>query len=207
MPYTLSIVSIIVGYMWVAAPLVDAPGPWPLVAAVVVLSISIAHNRKSRDWGFSRRAFLPALFWSIGLTVPLVTALWFIGHAMGPAPIRRAPVLDFLYVMLWGGAQQFVLQTVILRESQKVAGRGAVLVAAAIFAALHLPNPVPRQRHIHRGAGVVLDLFAPSQHRTTRVVSCRGNGRNPAVFRACCDGRPENGVALFTGVMSTCKDS
>ena len=38
MPYTLSIVAIILGYMWVADPLVDAPGPWPLVAGVVVLS-------------------------------------------------------------------------------------------------------------------------------------------------------------------------
>ena len=70
-----------------------------------------------------------------------MAALWFIGHAMGPAPIRRAPLLDFLYVMVWGGAQQFVLQTVILRESQSVAGRGAVFVAAAVFASLHLPNP------------------------------------------------------------------
>jgi membrane protease YdiL (CAAX protease family) len=60
---------------------------------------------------------------------------------MGPAPIRRAPLLDFLYVIVWGGAQQFVLQTVILRESQAVAGRGAVLVAAGVFASLHLPNP------------------------------------------------------------------
>ena len=141
MPHTLSIVSIIVGYMWVANPLVDAPGPWPLIAAVVVLSISIVHNRKFGDWGFSRRAFAPALLWSIGLTVPLVAALWFIGHATGPAPSRPAPVLDFLYVMVWGGAQQFVLQTVILRESQAVAGRGAVLLAAAIFATMHLPNP------------------------------------------------------------------
>ena len=141
MPYTLAIVSIVLGYMWVADPLVDAPGPWPLIAAVVVLSICIAHNRKAGDWGFSGRAFAPALLWSIGLTVPLVAALWFIGHAMGPAPTRPAPVLDFLYVMVWGGAQQFVLQTVILRESQAVAGRGAVLLAAVIFAAMHLPNP------------------------------------------------------------------
>ena len=141
MPYTLSIVAIILGYMWVADPLVDAPGPWPLVAGVVVLSLAIAHNRKSGDWGFSRRAVRPALLGSIGLTVPLVAALWFIGHATGPAPVRPAPLLDFLYVMVWGGAQQFVLQTVILRESQKVAGRGAVLLAALIFATLHLPNP------------------------------------------------------------------
>jgi membrane protease YdiL (CAAX protease family) len=141
MPYTLAIVAIILGYMWVADPLVDVPGPWIALPVVIVIALCIAHNRKSGDWGFSGRAFLPALLWSIALTIPLVAALWFIGHAMGPAPIRRAPLLDFLYVIVWGGAQQFVLQTVILRESQAVAGRGAVLLAAAIFASLHLPNP------------------------------------------------------------------
>ena len=149
MNYTLAIVAIILGYTWVADPLVDVPGPWVVLPVVVVVALCIAHNRKSGDWGFSRRAFAPALLWSIGLTVPLVAALWFIGRATGPAPIRPAPVLDFLYVMVWGGAQQFVLQTVILRESQAVAGlsraksrgRGAVLLAAVIFATLHLPNP------------------------------------------------------------------
>jgi membrane protease YdiL (CAAX protease family) len=141
MPHTLAIVALILGYTWVAAPLVDVPGPWLVLPVVIVIALCIAHNRKSGDWGFSRRAFVPALLWSIALTVPLVAALWFIGHAMGPAPIRREPLLDFLYVMVWGGAQQFALQTVVLRESQAVAGRGAVLLAAAIFASLHLPNP------------------------------------------------------------------
>jgi hypothetical protein len=88
-----------------------------------------------------RLSFLPALLWSIALTLPIVAALWFIGHAMGPPPIRRAPLLDFLYVIVWGGGQQFALQTVVFRESQTVASRGAVLLAAAIFASLHLPNP------------------------------------------------------------------
>lgn len=141
MPYTLAIVGIILGYMWVADPLVDVPGPWVVLPVVIIIALCIAHNRKSGEWGFSSRAFLPALLWSIALTVPLVAALWFTGHAIGPTPIRRAPLLDFLYVIVWGGAQQFVLQTVILREAQKVARRGAVLLAAALFASLHLPNP------------------------------------------------------------------
>lgn len=141
MPYTLAIVGLILGYTWVADPLVDVPGPWVVLPVVIVIALCLAHNRKSGDWGFSSRAFVPALTWSIALTVPLVAALWFIGHAMGPAPVRREPLLDFLYVMVWGGAQQFVLQTVVLRESQAVAGRGAVFLAAAVFASLHLPNP------------------------------------------------------------------
>lgn len=141
MPYTLAIGGLILGYTWVADPLVDVPGPWVVLPVMIVIALCIAHNRKSGDWGFSSRAFVPALLWSIALTVPLVAALWFIGHAMGPAPVRREPLLDFLYVMVWGGAQQFVQQTVVLRESQAVAGRGAVFLAAAVFASLHLPNP------------------------------------------------------------------
>jgi membrane protease YdiL (CAAX protease family) len=141
MPYTLAIAATIFGYMWVADPLVDVRGPWVALPVVVVLGLCIRHNMATRDWGFSRGAFWPALGWAIALTVPLGAALWFIGHARGTAPVRSSPLLEFLYVLVWGGSQQFVLQTVVLRESQSVARRGAVLLASAIFAALHLPNP------------------------------------------------------------------
>ena len=141
MRYTFAIVAIILSYMWVADPLVDVPGPWVVLPVITIIALCIAHNRTSRDWGFSTRALLPALLWSIALTVPLAAALWFIGQATGTAPVRRAPLLDFLYVIAWGGAQQFVLQTVILREAQATAGRGAIVVAATVFAAVHLPNP------------------------------------------------------------------
>lgn len=141
MPYTLALVTTILGYTWVVDPLIEIRGPWRLLPVVFGIALCVAHNRSSRDWGFSARAFLPALWWSIALTIPVAAVLWFIGHAMGHAPIRRAPLLDFLYVLAWGGAQQFALQTVVFSEARKVAGRGAVFLAAAIFASLHLPNP------------------------------------------------------------------
>lgn len=151
MPYTLALMAIILGYTWVVDPLIEVRGLWRQLPVVLVVAVCVAHNTKSRDlsavasakadWGFSRPAFLPALGWSIALTVPIGLALWVIGHAMGPAPVRRAPWLDFLYVVVWGGGQQFALQTVVLREAQRVAGRAAVPLAAAIFASLHLPNP------------------------------------------------------------------
>jgi membrane protease YdiL (CAAX protease family) len=127
--------------MWIADPLVNVRGPWVLVPVAIILALCARHNVKTGDWGFSRRAFSPALLWSIALTVPLGAGLWFIGHAQGPPPVRPAPLLDFLYVIVWGGAQQFVLQTVILRESQHAVRHGATLIAAAIFASVHLPNP------------------------------------------------------------------
>ena len=141
MPHTLGIVAIVFTYMWVADPLVNVQGPWVALPVVLILAICVRHNMKTGEWGFSRRAFWPALGWSTALTVPLGAALWFIGHALDAPPAPRAPLLDFLYVVVWGGAQQFVLQTTILRESQSVVRRGATILAAAIFASLHLPNP------------------------------------------------------------------
>jgi len=138
---TLAIVAMVFAYQWVADPLINVPGPWVVLPVAIILALCVRHSLKTGDWGFSWRAFWPAMAWSMALTVPLGAALWFIGHAQGPPPARPAPVLDFLYVMVWGGAQQFVLQTVILRESQHAVRRGATLLAAAIFASVHLPNP------------------------------------------------------------------
>ena len=141
MPYTAAIAAIILGYTWVAAPLVSVRGPWLALPVVVVIALTIAHNRRTRDWGFNAKAFWPALGWSAVLTAVFGAVLWWAGRQFGPPPHRDAPLLDFLYVVVWGGAQQFVLQTVVFREAQTVARRAAVPLAAAIFAAFHLPNP------------------------------------------------------------------
>jgi hypothetical protein len=141
MPYTAAIAAIILGYTWVAAPLVSARGPWLALPVVLVIALTIAHNRRTRDWGFEAKAFGPALVWSTVLTAVFGGFLWWAGREFGEPPRRDAPLLDFLYVVVWGGAQQFVLQTVVLREAQAVTRRTAVLLAAAIFAGFHLPNP------------------------------------------------------------------
>ena len=45
--------------------------------------------------------------------------------------------------MLWGGAQQWVLQTVVLREAQRASSRTrGIATAALLFGAIHLPNPL-----------------------------------------------------------------
>lgn len=141
MPYTLSLLAIILGYTWIVDPLVDVRGAWRQLPTALVLTVCVAHNVKTRDWGVSSRAFFPALTWTIVLTVPIAGALWLIGHALGPAPIRPNPWLDFLYLTFWGAGQQFALQTVVLHEARQLAGRAAVPLAALMFAGLHLPNP------------------------------------------------------------------
>jgi membrane protease YdiL (CAAX protease family) len=141
MRYTTAIAAIILGYTWIAAPLVSPRGPWLVLPVLLVLGLSALHNRRTHDWGFSGSAFWPSMMWSTAATAVIGSLLWWAGHRMGQAPQREAPLLDFFYVTVWGGSQQFVLQTVILREAQSVFGRAAAVVAATIFAALHLPNP------------------------------------------------------------------
>ncbi len=141
MRYTAAIAAIILGYGWVAAPLVSVRGPWLIIPVGLILGLCAMHNRRTREWGLARQAFWPAFGWAAVLTAIAGAVLWELGHRMGEAPHRPAPLLDFAYVIVWGGAQQFVLQTVVLREAQAVSGRAAVVVAAAIFASFHLPNP------------------------------------------------------------------
>jgi membrane protease YdiL (CAAX protease family) len=49
-----------------------------------------------------------------------------------------------LWLPLWGFAQQYVLQGFVNRRAQLALGRGrpSVLLVAAVFALLHLPNPL-----------------------------------------------------------------
>jgi membrane protease YdiL (CAAX protease family) len=63
---------------------------------------------------------------------------------LGTAHIRRDPFLPaFVVLVAWGGAQQFVLQTVVLREVRRLAPPAmSVILSAALFALVHFPNPV-----------------------------------------------------------------
>ena len=141
MRYSAAILGVVLGYQWIIDPLFDVRGLWRQLPAVLVVALVAAHDLKSGDWGFSPSAFIPAMKWTLILTAPIALALWVIGHSLGPAPERARPWLDFLYLIFWGGGQQWALQTVVLREAQRVTRGGAFLLAAAIFAALHLPNP------------------------------------------------------------------
>src|SRR5262249_15818127 len=51
-------------------------------------------------------------------------------------------VANLLTLIVWGAGQQWILQTVFLREAQRVtSGRAGIVIAALLFAAIHLPNP------------------------------------------------------------------
>jgi membrane protease YdiL (CAAX protease family) len=143
MPYTAALVAIIAGYAWIVDRYVDVRTPWQHVPTVLALGTGILRAVRSGEWGFSGRAFAAALLWTTGMTVPLTAAVLYAGDRLGELHARPEPWLDLLYLVFWGGAQQFLLQTVVLREAQrKFSPAPAVVVAALVFGFFHMPNPV-----------------------------------------------------------------
>ncbi|HEV2800322.1 MAG TPA: CPBP family intramembrane glutamic endopeptidase [Pyrinomonadaceae bacterium] len=98
-----------------------------------------------RTDNFLRAARLLLLPMVVGtLVLVLVGWLWFggsfsVGKQRAGWAIAGFPV----WGLLWGLLQQYALQSFINRRAQLIFGRGAksILLVAAIFAILHLPNP------------------------------------------------------------------
>jgi len=140
MPFTLAVLAVILSYTWVLQP--RLPSSSETVAVVVVLTLGAWHAARTGEWGFTRDAFLPALRATVFFTAPMVGIIVAAGAAAGTLHDRPDFVGNLLALVAWGGGQQWMLQTVFLREAQRVTSRRAgVVLAAALFAALHLPNP------------------------------------------------------------------
>jgi membrane protease YdiL (CAAX protease family) len=140
-PFTLGIFGIILAYTWFLAP--RFPGEAEGVPVVIVVVLAVWHDVRHREWGFDWRALSPGLAAATLFTIPLALILLAAGAAAGTLHDRRGVLGSVGILVLWGGAQQWILQTVILREAQRATGRRrGVIVAALLFAAVHLPNPM-----------------------------------------------------------------
>ncbi len=130
--------------MWLVAP-VFGPVHWvSAVAIIAALALCVWGNRRAGlGWGFRREALLPALGWAAAFTVPVVTLAVLLGRRMGTLHGGGDHLIwRFLALLVWALAQQFILQTAVLREMRQACGRRAgPAVAAGLFALLHLPNP------------------------------------------------------------------
>jgi membrane protease YdiL (CAAX protease family) len=137
---SLSILAIVLVYTWVIDPI--APGWVTPIPVTLVLALAIWHGARSGDWGLNPAAFLPALRRSAALTAIAVLAIVLAGSRLGTWHLRRDPWMSLALLIPWGLGQQFALHTVFLRDAQAVIGRSAgIVLAAALFAAVHLPNP------------------------------------------------------------------
>ena len=147
-----SIVSSMLIAEWIAASV--AVGSRLLVAIPIMLAFAfmiISHRLRSeslRDLGFRFDNFLQSglliLLPMVLVTVAcLALGRWFGGQMNFQAWHAGTPLIAQLALGFgWGLAQQYVLQGFINRRAQLVLGRGwlSVLLVAAVFSALHLPN-------------------------------------------------------------------
>jgi len=140
MIFSLAILTIVLAYTWVIDPI--APGWVVSIPVALVIGLAIWHALRTGDWGVKPAAFLPALGLSAAVTVAAACAIALAGSRLGTWHERRDAWTSVAALILWGFGQQFALHTVFLSEARATVGRHAgIVVAAVLFATLHLPNP------------------------------------------------------------------
>jgi hypothetical protein len=139
MPFTVAILVTILGYTWFLEPHGVRVG----VAAVIVVTITVLNGLRSGVWGLSPKALLPATRAAAFFTLAGVLVVLGIGRALGTLHHQGASLRELAVLIPWGTAQQWVLQTVVLREARRVTSRNkSIIVASALFAVVHAPNPL-----------------------------------------------------------------
>jgi membrane protease YdiL (CAAX protease family) len=137
MPFTVTILATLLLYVWVLEPMgvpVALPG-------AVLLAATILNNVVSGEWGLSPRALLPASRATAFFTLPAVLVVLGVGFAIGTLHDRTDFLGNFAGLIPWATAQQWMLQTVVLREvRRRLPPRAAVVVGAMLFAVVHAPN-------------------------------------------------------------------
>jgi len=139
MPFTLAILGTILLYTWILEPR-GVPVVIPAAMVVVLTAWSALRTRTS---GLLVKELLPASRATVFFTLPAVLVVLAIGFGIGTlhAPARLWET--FAALVPWGGAQQWVLQTVVLREArQRTSPVPSVVLTALLFALVHLPNPL-----------------------------------------------------------------
>lgn len=140
MPFTTIIFTVILVYIWLVEG--RAPREAVFVPGAIVVLLSAWHDIRRREWGFSRIALIPGLTTGLTITIPLLLVILAVGFFLGTLHDRRDFLGSLAPLVVWGGAQQWVLQTVVLREAQRATSRRrGIVVAALVFGAIHLPNP------------------------------------------------------------------
>jgi membrane protease YdiL (CAAX protease family) len=114
------------------------------LAFALMLYSHRARNETAREIGWRLDNFWRA---ARLLVLPVVVATILIvaaGALLKSLRFDGRQLLEWaLWLPLWGFAQQYVLQGFVNRRAQLALGRGwpSVLLVAAVFALLHLPNP------------------------------------------------------------------
>jgi len=138
MPFTLTILATILTYTWILEP----RGTPEWIPIAIVVAVTAWNCIRSRVWGLSVKALGPASRAAALFTIPSVLIVLGIGLTIGTLHDRGSLPSELAILIVWGGAQQWVLQTVVLREAQKMTShKKSIILAAFLFALLHVPNP------------------------------------------------------------------
>ena len=141
MPFAAAILACILVYVWLVEPVVGRTAV--LFPAAVVVVLTVWHDLRHREWGFSWSALAPGLWRALVVTLAAVVLILGAGAAVGTLHDRRDFLGSLAPLVVWGAAQQWVLQTVVLREAQRASSRArGIVIAAVLFGVVHLPNPL-----------------------------------------------------------------
>ena len=139
MPCTLAILAAILSYAWILEP---RGVPVAVPAAIVVL-IAAWSGWRWGEWGLSLEALAGASRAALLFTIPAVVVVLAAGATQGTLHYRGSVLGTIAALVLWGGAQQCLLHTVVLREARRLtSAKNAIVLAALLFALVHLPNPL-----------------------------------------------------------------
>ncbi|HKB09688.1 MAG TPA: CPBP family glutamic-type intramembrane protease [Vicinamibacterales bacterium] len=127
-------------YTWLLAPIIPR---WTAIAAgAIVITLAVARASRAHEWGLSPRHLLPSLASAAIFTVAAAVLLALAAWQRDSWHAQPLTTEDVAILLAWALGQQFALQTTILRDAQSATSRTAGIgLAAALFAALHLPNP------------------------------------------------------------------
>ena len=147
----LEVVSVVLSVLiatWVVVPL--SPGQrvtlfFPALFALLLIIYSHrVRGESARELGLTGTEFWRAARLIFLPTVVAVLILMFIGLRAGRLTLDNTLWFRLATLPLWGLFQQYVLQAFIYRRVREVTSKGfvPVLVTAALFSVVHLPNPM-----------------------------------------------------------------
>jgi hypothetical protein len=136
-PFTAIILATILFYTWILEP----RGVPAAVPAAVVVCATLANNFRSGVWGLSPAPLLAASRAAAIFTTAAVPLVLAVGLGLGTLHDRPALLANLAGLIPWGGAQQWVLQTVVLSEARRLTSPPkSIVLAAALFSVAHAPN-------------------------------------------------------------------
>lgn len=132
-------------HIWVVQPRVHGVGRDLSLAGILLVALALHRITRSgrRDVGFRLDTFAPAARLVLPPTLLAAGVLVLLGAALGTLRFPPSVLAGFALYPIWGLVQQYALQGLVLLGLQAAgAGARAPVLAAGLFAAVHLPNPL-----------------------------------------------------------------